>query len=114
MNVSIRGLIASLMCMATLVVSLVLQNPAMAMADGASTTTIATLSDKINARTKQAEGKLESAYGDLTGDTGRKVKGTAKQVQGSVMSATEAMKDSSRSIARGASDAADKLADKIN
>jgi hypothetical protein len=45
--------------------------PAMAMANQPlrPSTTFAAMSNKMNASAKDAEGKLESAYGDLTSTT---------------------------------------------
>jgi uncharacterized protein YjbJ (UPF0337 family) len=103
--------------MAALVVSLMIQWPATAMASPASSITpiaIATMSDKMTAKAKETEGKLESAYGEITGDTGHQVKGKAKQMQASAMNTKEAVKDGAKAAARKASDASDKLADKIN
>jgi len=103
--------------MAALVVSLMIQWPATAMASQASSITpivIATMSDKMSAKAKETEGKLESAYGEITGDTGHQVKGKAKQVQASAMNAAEAVKDGTKAAARKASDATGRLADKIN
>lgn len=104
--------------MAALVVSLMIQWPATAMASHTPSPTptplvIATMSNKMNAKAKEAEAKLESAYGEITGDTGHQVKGKAKQVQASAMNAAEAVKDGTKAVARKASDATDKLADKI-
>ncbi|MCP9797502.1 MULTISPECIES: CsbD family protein [Cyanophyceae] len=69
------------------------------------------MSNKADAAAKDAEGKLESALGELTGDTGHQVKGKAKQVQASVMNAAEDLKDSARSMAKQVSEAAARLAD---
>lgn len=112
----IRDLVVAVISMATLVFSLIIQSPSMAMASSpASITpvTIGTMSNKINAKAKEAEGKLEAAYGDLIGDTVHKIQGQAKQVQASAMNAAETVKDGAKSVARGASDAADDLAAKI-
>ncbi len=109
-------LLIRLASMATLVVSLMVQWPDMAMASQAPSITpivIGTMSNKIEAKAKEAEGKLESAYGELSGDTGHQIQGKAKQVQASAMTTAEAVKDGTRSAARQASDSADKLADKI-
>jgi hypothetical protein len=38
----------------------------------------ATMDNKADAKAKLVEGKLESAYGELTGDTGHQIKGKAK------------------------------------
>jgi uncharacterized protein YjbJ (UPF0337 family) len=43
------------------------------------------MSEKIDAKLKTAEGRLQSASGDLTGNLGDKVKGASKQAQGSAM-----------------------------
>jgi zinc and cadmium transporter len=90
--------------------------PAMAMASQAQSITpiaIATLSNKMNAKAKETEGKLESAYGELSGNAGHQIQGKAKQVQASGMRTAEAVKDGTRSAARQTSDAADKVANNI-
>lgn len=102
--------------MVTLVVSLMIQWPDMAMASQAPSITpiaIGTMTNRMNAKAKEAEGKLESAYGELSGDAGHQIQGKAKQVQASAMNAAEAVKDGTKSVVRQASDAADQLADKI-
>jgi uncharacterized protein YjbJ (UPF0337 family) len=117
MRIRLRRRLLSLASMAALVISLMIQWPAAAMASQAPSITpiaLATMSDKMNAKAKETEGKLESAYGEITGDAGHQVKGKAKQVQASAMNAAEAVKDSAKAVARKASDASDKLADKIN
>ena len=117
MRIRLRRRLLSLASMAALVVSLMIQWPATAMASPASSITpiaIATMSDKMTAKAKETEGKLESAYGEITGDTGHQVKGKAKQMQASAMNTKEAVKDGAKAAARKASDASDKLADKIN
>ncbi len=58
------------------------------------------MGNKLDARAKQTEGKLESAYGELTGDTGHQIKGKAKQVQGSAQSVAEDVKDGARSAGK--------------
>jgi len=116
MRISIRKFLITITSMAALVISLLLQGPQMAMAQSTPSihpTVIAAMSDKMNAKAKETEGKLESAYGELSGDAGHKLKGQAKQVQASAMKATEAVKDGTKDVARKASDASDKLADKI-
>lgn len=116
MRIRIRKRLFTLASMAALVVSLMIQWPTTAMASHAPSLTpiaIATMSNKMNAKAKEAEGKMESAYGEITGDTGHQVKGKAKQVQASAMNAAEAVKDGTKAAARKASDATDKLADKI-
>ena len=92
--------------------------PPQALASNHSLTTIplasATMSNRLDAQSKDAEGKLESAYGDLTGDTGHQVKGKAKQMQASAMNTAEDLKEGAKSVARKVADAASDLADKID
>jgi uncharacterized protein YjbJ (UPF0337 family) len=56
-----------------------------------------TMSNRFDAKAKEAEGKLESAYGELTGDTGHKIQGKAKQVQAAAMNVAEDVKKVARS-----------------
>lgn len=72
------------------------------------------MSNRLDAQSKDAEGKLESAYGDLTNDAGHKMKGKAKQMQASAMNAAEDLKEGAKSAARKVSDVAADLADKID
>jgi uncharacterized protein YjbJ (UPF0337 family) len=72
------------------------------------------MSNRLDAKAKEVEGRLESAYGDLTGDSGHQIQGKAKQVQGSAMTAAEDLKAGAKSVAKNVSDAADRLADNIN
>lgn len=67
---------------------------------------VATMANKVKAAAKDTEGKLESAYGDLSGDKGRQIKGKAKQLQGSAMNAGEDIKEGAKSIAKKVGDAA--------
>jgi uncharacterized protein YjbJ (UPF0337 family) len=73
-----------------------------------------TMSNRLDAPSKDAEGKLKSAYGDLTGDTGHQAKGKAKQMQASAMNAAEDLKEGAKSVAKKVADAASDLADKID
>jgi uncharacterized protein YjbJ (UPF0337 family) len=117
MKQRIRDVVIALASMATLVFTLIFQSPAIAMASSTASitpTAIATMSNKMNAKAKETEGKLESAYGELTGDAGHQVQGKAKQVQASAMNAAETVKDGAKAVARKASDATEKLADNIN
>jgi uncharacterized protein YjbJ (UPF0337 family) len=84
--------------------------PSMAMACKSflTATTFGTMSNRIDAAAKDAEGKLESAYGDLTGDTGHQIKGKSKQVQGSAMNVAEDVKQGARSAGKKIADATDK------
>jgi uncharacterized protein YjbJ (UPF0337 family) len=68
------------------------------------------MSNRSDAAAKDAEGKLEAAYGDLTGETGHQIKGKAKQIQASAMNAAEDLKQGARSVAEKVADAADQLA----
>ena len=114
MRISIRRRLLSLASVAALVITLMIQWPATATAMASQAPFFAAMTDKMSAQAKGAEGKLQSAYGEITGDTGQQVKGKAKQVQASAMNAKEAVKDGAKATARKASDAADKLADNIN
>ena len=67
--------------------------------------TVAAIPNKVKATAKDAEGKLESAYGDITGDAGRQIKGKAKQVQASAMNAGEDLKEGAKSVAKKVGDA---------
>ncbi|HEY9663750.1 MAG TPA: CsbD family protein [Allocoleopsis sp.] len=51
------------------------------------------LEDKIKAAAKDAEGKLQAAAGELTGDDRLKLEGEAKQVQASAMNVADDLKD---------------------
>jgi uncharacterized protein YjbJ (UPF0337 family) len=51
------------------------------------------LEEKIRATAKDAEGKLQAAAGELTGDDNLKVEGEAKQVQAKVIDAAGDLKD---------------------
>lgn len=80
--------------------------PAMAMVNHPvlSATPFGTMSKKLDATAKDVEGRLESAYGELTGDTGHQVKGKAKQVQGSAMNIAEDIKEGARSAGKKVAD----------
>lgn len=108
-------LVASLTALALMFCCLLIPLPAMAMASDQAPYPIAfgTMSNNVNATAKDAEGKLESAYGELTGDRGHQIKGKAKQVQASAMNAAEDLKEGAKSIAKKVGDAAGKLADDL-
>ncbi|MFN9870554.1 MAG: CsbD family protein [Cyanobacteriota bacterium] len=99
-----------------LIVSFAMAPPALSMTGSVPFISLAntTMSNRLDAQSKDAEGKLESAYGDLTGDTGHKVKGKAKQMQASAMNAAEDLKEGAKSVAKKVADAASDLADKID
>ncbi|CAK6692477.1 hypothetical protein BBFGKLBO_01242 [Synechococcus sp. CBW1107] len=109
-------LMASLMALAiTLVTMLIpLTGSAMAMTPLTHPIAFATMSNKMDAAAKEAEGKLESAYGELTGDTGHQIKGKAKQVQASAMNTAENLKKGAQSVARNVRDAAGQVADDLS
>jgi uncharacterized protein YjbJ (UPF0337 family) len=58
---------------------------------------------------KRLEGKLEEAYGNLTGDRGHQFKGKAKQMQASAMKATEDLKEGANTIKKKLEDSVEKL-----
>ncbi len=64
------------------------------------------MSNRFDAKAKEAEGKLESAYGELTNDTDHKIQGKAKQMQASAMNVVEDFKDAARATDRKVRDAA--------
>lgn len=84
--------------------------PAMAMASVPflTPTTFGAMSNKIDAAAKDAEGKLESAYGDVTGDTGHQIKGKAKQIQASAMNVAEDVKEGARAAGNKIADSTSK------
>jgi uncharacterized protein YjbJ (UPF0337 family) len=57
------------------------------------------LNDKINAAAKAAEGQLQSAAGELTGDERLKREGEGKQLQAKVMDAAGDLKDKVQDVA---------------
>ena len=102
-----RATIAFLAPLAVMSSLMLSSQPAMAMAGHPffTTTPVATMSNRIDAAAKDAEGKLESALGDLTGDKGKQIKGKAKQVQATAMNVAEDVKESARSAGRKMADA---------
>jgi len=101
---------ASFLAVAALGFLALMPLPAMAMPTDHLTITFATMANKADAKAKEVEGKLESAAGALTGDTGKQIKGNAKQVQASAMKAGENMKDGAKSVAKKIGNAADNIA----
>jgi uncharacterized protein YjbJ (UPF0337 family) len=106
-------LLAPIAIMSSLMMNI---QPAMAMVSHPlfPSTTFGAMSDKLDAAAKDAEGKLESAYGDLTGDKGHQIKGKAKQVQASAMNAAEDLKQNIKSSAQNIADAAESIADDLS
>ncbi|CAK6690436.1 CsbD family protein [Synechococcus sp. CCY9201] len=70
------------------------------------------LEDKIRATAKDAEGKLQAAAGELTGDDNLKVEGEAKQVQAKVIDAAGDLKDKVADAADAVGDALKGLSDR--
>lgn len=70
------------------------------------------LEDKIKATAKDAEGKLQAAAGELTGDDQLKAEGQAKKVQASLMDAAGDLKDKVADAADAVGNALKGLADK--
>jgi uncharacterized protein YjbJ (UPF0337 family) len=54
--------------------------------------------DKLKATAKNLEGKAQEALGDITGDTGMKAEGKAKQVEASAMHMAENVKDKAKGV----------------
>jgi uncharacterized protein YjbJ (UPF0337 family) len=75
---------------------------------------ITAMSKRSDAAAKDAEGKLESAYGEISGDIGHQIKGKSKQIQASAMNAEENVREGIRSVAKNVSKAAKDIADDIN
>ncbi len=99
------------MTLAIMVGSLLTILPASAQATEHSLNTLAlgTMANKARAEAKKTEGKLESAYGEITGNTGHQIKGKAKQVQGSAMGAAEDVRKGAETVAKNVADAAGNL-----
>lgn len=116
MNIRPNISIASLMALAVMLFTMLipLTGSAMAVTHLTHPIAFATMSNKMDAAAKDAEGKLESAYGELTGDAGHQIKGKAKQVQASAMNTAENLKKSAQSVARNVRDAAGKVADDLS
>jgi uncharacterized protein YjbJ (UPF0337 family) len=73
---------------------------------------IMSLEDKIKATAKDAEGRLQAAAGDLTGDDHLKAEGQAKQVQAHLMDAAGSLKDKVQHAAETVGDAIEGLTGK--
>ena len=116
LHVHAKNLVASLTALVLTFCFLLIPLPAMAVASDHAPYpfVFGTMSNKADATAKVAEGKLESAYGEITGDTGHQIKGKAKQVQASAMNAAEDLKQGAKSVAKKVGDAAGKLADDLS
>jgi uncharacterized protein YjbJ (UPF0337 family) len=116
MKIHFRDFVASLSAMALMICMTLIPLPAMAMDSGYPSYPIAlaTMTNKVDAAAKDAEGKMESAYGELTGDTGHQIKGKAKQVQASAMNTAEDLKQGAKSVVKNIRDAAGNMADDLS
>ena len=88
---AMKSLIVALLAVVTLLTSLLSPLPALALSSPGTSLgspyplPTVLMTKKIDAKAKTAEGRLQSAAGDLTGKNEDKIKGAAKQVQGSAM-----------------------------
>jgi uncharacterized protein YjbJ (UPF0337 family) len=106
-------LLASLICLSSW---MLMPLPAVAMTNNHAITPqiLATMAQKMNAKAKETEGKVQSAYGEITGKPSEQIKGKFKQVQGSAKGAQQDIKQGAKSIAEKVSDAAGTLAESLN
>lgn len=65
------------------------------------------MSNNIDAAAKEAEGKIQSAVGSLTGDKGQHIKGEAKQVQAEAMKAEAKLQEEAQKAAKKLDEATD-------
>lgn len=76
------------------------------------------IEDKIKAAAKDAEGKLQAAAGELTGDHKMKAEGEVKQAQAAALNTAADLKDKAGNLLDGiknaASDAIDKVKEKLD
>jgi uncharacterized protein YjbJ (UPF0337 family) len=72
------------------------------------------MSNKSKAVAKDVEGKMKSAYGEITGDMGHQIKGKAKQVHASAMNAAEELKEGAKAGQKKLSDAADQVSEDLS
>ncbi|MFB2836107.1 CsbD family protein [Floridanema evergladense] len=76
------------------------------------------IEDKIKAAAKDAEGKLQAAAGELTGDRKMKTEGEIKQAQAAALNTAADVKDKAQNLLDGiknaASDAIDKVKQKLD
>jgi uncharacterized protein YjbJ (UPF0337 family) len=107
-----------LVCAALLLTlsSILIPSPVMALSINQSRIPIAlgAMSNKAKATAKDVEGKLESAYGDLTDDKGHQLKGKVKQGQASAMNAAEDIKDAAKTMKKKIKDAAEPVSDELS
>jgi uncharacterized protein YjbJ (UPF0337 family) len=73
-----------------------------------------TLEDKIKATAKDAEGRLQAAAGEITGNEQMQTEGEAKQVQAQLIDAAGTVKDKVQQVAASVGEALDGLTGKGN
>jgi uncharacterized protein YjbJ (UPF0337 family) len=73
-----------------------------------------TLEDKIKATAKDAEGRLQAAAGEITGNEQMQTEGEAKQVQAQLIDAAGTVKDKVQQVASSVGEALDGLTGKGN
>jgi uncharacterized protein YjbJ (UPF0337 family) len=73
-----------------------------------------TLEDKIKATAKDAEGRLQAAAGEITGNEQMQAEGEAKQVQAQLIDAAGTVKDKVQQVAASLGEALDGLTGKGN
>jgi uncharacterized protein YjbJ (UPF0337 family) len=73
-----------------------------------------TLEDKIKATAKDAEGRLQAAAAEITGDEQMQTEGEAKQVQAQLIDAAGTVKDKVQQVASSVGEALDGLTGKGN
>jgi uncharacterized protein YjbJ (UPF0337 family) len=71
-----------------------------------------TLEDKLKATAKDAEGRLQAAAGEITGNDQMQAEGEAKQIQAHLMDAAGTVKDKVQQVASSVGDAIDGLTGK--
>jgi uncharacterized protein YjbJ (UPF0337 family) len=113
LKISTAKLLAGLICLAAW---MLMPLPAAAIINNHAITPqiLVTIAQKIDAKAKETEGKVQSAYGELTGKPSEQIKGKVKQVQGSAKATQQDIKQGAKSIAEKVSDAAGNLADSLN
>ena len=113
LKISTVKLLAGLICLAAW---MLMPLPAAAIINNHAITPqiLATIAQKIDAKAKETEGKVQSAYGELTGKPSEQIKGKVKQVQGSAKGTQQDIKQGAKSIAEKVSDAAGNLADSLS
>lgn len=121
---AMKTLIAALFTAITLVISLLGPAPVRALSSppinlaAPPSVGVVFMTKKMDAQAKKVEGRLQSAAGDLTGNNTNKIKGAAKQVQGSAMNTAASMekgaKATGKSVGESARGFGDRIADKLS